>query len=63
MLRHKLAEALGGIATPEVLLDLKEYMTREDAPVVVRESHQVASDVYEYANGLNSTQVTEAVGA
>jgi hypothetical protein len=47
MVRHEAAEALGGIATPEVFPYLKEYMTREDAPVVVRESCQVALDVYE----------------
>lgn len=47
MVRHEAAEALGGIATPEVLPYLKEYMTREDAPSVVRESCQVALDMYE----------------
>jgi len=47
MVRHEAAEALGGIATPEVLPYLKEYMTREDAPIVVRESCQVALDMYE----------------
>jgi hypothetical protein len=47
MVRHEAAEALGGIATPEVLPYLKEYMTREDAPVVVKESCQVALDMYE----------------
>lgn len=47
MVRHEAAEALGGIATPEVLPHLKEYMTREDAPIVVRESCQVALDMYE----------------
>jgi deoxyhypusine monooxygenase len=47
MVRHEAAEALGGIATPEVFPYLKEYMTREDAPVVVRESCQVALDMYE----------------
>jgi deoxyhypusine monooxygenase len=46
MVRHEAAEALGGIATPEVFPYLKEYMTREDAPVVVRESCQVALDMY-----------------
>ncbi|KAI0004575.1 deoxyhypusine hydroxylase [Russula compacta] len=50
MVRHEAAEALGGIATPEVFPYLKEYMTREDAPVVVRESCQVALDMYEYEN-------------
>ena len=47
MVRHEAAEALGGIATPEVFPYLKEYLTREDAPVVVRESCQVALDMYE----------------
>ena len=47
MVRHEAAEALGGIATPEVLPYLKEWMTREDAPIVVRESCQVALDMYE----------------
>jgi hypothetical protein len=47
MVRHEAAEALGSIATPEVLPYLKEYMTREDAPTVVRESCQVALDMYE----------------
>lgn len=47
MVRHEAAEALGGIATPEVLPYLKEYMTRKDAPVVVKESCQVALDMYE----------------
>ncbi len=47
MVRHEAAEALGGIATPEVLPYLKEYSTREDAPVLVRESCQVALDMYE----------------
>ncbi|KAI0269778.1 deoxyhypusine hydroxylase [Gloeopeniophorella convolvens] len=71
MVRHEAAEALGGIATPEVFPHLKEYMTREDAPVVVRESCQVALDMYEYenseqfqyANGLDGAQVPEAVDA
>lgn len=47
MVRHEAAEALGGIATPEVLPHLKEWMTREDAPRVVRESCQVAIDMWE----------------
>ncbi|KXN88267.1 Deoxyhypusine hydroxylase [Leucoagaricus sp. SymC.cos] len=50
MVRHEAAEALGGIATPEVLPHLKEWMTREDAPRVVRESCQVAIDMWEYEN-------------
>lgn len=47
MVRHEAAEALGGIATPEVLPYLKDYMTRKDAPVVVKESCEVALDMYE----------------
>ncbi|KAF8442951.1 armadillo-type protein [Boletus edulis BED1] len=50
MVRHEAAEALGGIATPEVLPHLKEWMTREDSPTVVRESCQVAIDMWEYEN-------------
>jgi len=64
MVRHEAAESLGGIATPEVFPYLKDYMTRKDAPVVVRESCQVALDMYEYensdqfqyANGLDGTR-------
>ena len=47
MVRHEAAEALGGIATPEVLPYLKEWMKRPDAPRVVRESCQVAIDMWE----------------
>ncbi|KAL1737718.1 armadillo-type protein, partial [Schizophyllum fasciatum] len=47
MVRHEAAEALGGIATPEVLPHLKEWMRREDCPRVVRESCQVAIDMWE----------------
>lgn len=47
MVRHEAAEALGGIATPEVLPHLKEWRTREDSPTVVRESCQVAIDMWE----------------
>ncbi|KAJ8487693.1 hypothetical protein ONZ45_g14240 [Pleurotus djamor] len=50
MVRHEAAEALGGIATPEVLPYLKKWMTRMDAPQVVRESCQVAIDMWEYEN-------------
>ncbi|KAF8645239.1 hypothetical protein AX16_008066 [Volvariella volvacea WC 439] len=71
MVRHEAAEALGGIATPEVLPHLREWMNREDAPRVVRESCQVAIDMWEhensgefqYANGLGSTAPTASVGA
>ena len=47
MVRHEAAEALGGIATPEVLPYLKEWMSRPDAPRVVRESCQIAIDMWE----------------
>lgn len=47
MVRHEAAEALGGIATPEVLPHLKEWMIREDSPRVVKESCQVAIDMWE----------------
>ncbi|KAG2102192.1 ARM repeat-containing protein [Suillus discolor] len=65
MVRHEAAEALGGIATPEVLPHLKEWMTREDSPRVVRESCQIAVDMWEYensgqfqyANGLESVMI------
>ncbi|THH06881.1 hypothetical protein EW145_g3773 [Phellinidium pouzarii] len=50
MVRHEAAEALGGIATPEVLPYLKEWMSRPDAPQVVRESCQIAVDMWEYEN-------------
>lgn len=47
MVRHEAAEALGGIATPEVLPHLREWMKRDDAPRVVRESCEVAVDMWE----------------
>ncbi|PAV17435.1 deoxyhypusine hydroxylase [Pyrrhoderma noxium] len=74
MVRHEAAEALGGIATPEVLPHLKEWMSRTDAPRVVRESCMVAldmweyenSDQFQYADGLqksNTNNVDQAVSA
>lgn len=50
MVRHEAAEALGGIATPEVLPYLREWMAKEDAPRVVRESCQIAIDMWEVRN-------------
>ena len=47
MVRHEAAEALGGIGTPEVLPHLKEWLVRDDSPRVVRESCQVAIDMWE----------------
>lgn len=52
MVRHEAAEALGGIATPEVLPHLREWMDKKDAPVVVRESCQVAIDMWEVGPAL-----------
>ncbi|GAA5957848.1 hypothetical protein JCM21900_001286 [Sporobolomyces salmonicolor] len=48
MVRHEAAEALGGIATDECLPVLQEFAQREDVPRVVRESCEVALDMYEY---------------
>ncbi|KAF6755916.1 deoxyhypusine hydroxylase [Ephemerocybe angulata] len=70
MVRHEAAEALGGIGTPEVLPHLREWMTRDDSPQVVKESCQVAIDMWEhensgefqYANGLE-TAASVKVGA
>ncbi|KAH7096431.1 ARM repeat-containing protein [Auriculariales sp. MPI-PUGE-AT-0066] len=50
MVRHEAAEALGGIATGDVLPHLREYASRAGAPRVVRESCVVALDMYEYEN-------------
>jgi HEAT repeats len=55
MVRHEAAEALGGIATPEVLPHLKLWMNKQDAPRVVRESCQVAIDMWEVRFCLPTT--------
>jgi len=54
MVRHEAAEALGGIASDgaeekgeDVLAILREWAVKDDAPVVVRESCQVAIDMWE----------------
>jgi len=62
MVRHEAAEALGGIASDapasgegqgqgekgeDVLAILREWAVKEDAPIVVRESCQVAIDMWE----------------
>ena len=52
MVRHEAAEALGGIGTPEVLPHLKEWMVRDDSPRVVRESCQVAIDMWEVCDNF-----------
>lgn len=46
MVRHEAAEALGSIATPEVLEILEGF--KQDQEQVVRESCAVALDMYEY---------------
>lgn len=48
MVRHEAAEALGSIATDDVLPVLREYAQK--GPRVVRESCVVALDMYEYEN-------------
>ncbi|KAI0244611.1 deoxyhypusine hydroxylase [Massospora cicadina] len=48
MVRHESAEALGSIATPEVLEVLQKFS--QDSEKVVRESCIVALDMYEYEN-------------
>ena len=47
MVRHEAAEALGSIATPECLPILKEWKERKDSPIVVRQSCEVALDMWE----------------
>ncbi|KAF4617701.1 hypothetical protein D9613_005813 [Agrocybe pediades] len=61
MVRHEAAEALGGIATPEVLPHLRLWMNKEDAPRVVRESCQVAIDMWEHENS-GEFQYANALG-
>lgn len=48
MVRHEAAEALGAIATPDVVPVLKHYLN--DPVDVVRESAIVALDMYDYEN-------------
>jgi len=63
MVRHEAAEALGGIAEidqdqpiqvegekVDVQKVLKEWMAKPDAPEVVKQSCQVAVDMWEYEN-------------
>jgi deoxyhypusine monooxygenase len=50
MVRHEAAEALGSIATEDVLDTLREFATK--GPRVVRESCEVALDMYEVRNSL-----------
>lgn len=48
MVRHEAAEALGSIATPEVLEALKSHSSVEEPSRVVRESCEVALDMYRH---------------
>lgn len=48
MVRHEAAEALGSIATEDVLQTLREFATK--GPRVVRESCEVALDMYEVSS-------------
>ncbi|NXT83794.1 DOHH hydroxylase, partial [Zapornia atra] len=49
MVRHECAEALGSIARPSCLETLRAFASDEER--VVRESCEVALDMYEYQNG------------
>jgi deoxyhypusine monooxygenase len=62
MVRHEAAEALGGIATPECLPHLKEWMIRDDSPQVVKESCQIAVDMWEYENSGEFQYANGVVG-
>jgi deoxyhypusine monooxygenase len=62
MVRHEAAEALGGIATPECLPHLKEWMARDDSPQVVKESCQIAVDMWEYENSGEFQYANGVVG-
>ncbi|KAJ9118080.1 hypothetical protein QFC24_006352 [Naganishia onofrii] len=76
MVRHEAAEALGGIASegqpgtfdsPEdeergVLQILRDWAVKSDAPPVVRESCQVAVDMWEYENS-NQFQYADGLTA
>lgn len=79
MVRHEAAEALGGIASdgadedidpaddklPEggVLTILREWAVKSDAPQVVRESCQVAIDMWEYENSPDQFNPLDGVKA
>ena len=47
MVHYEAAEALGGIATGEVLPVSREWAARDDTPRMVRESCVVAIDIWE----------------
>jgi deoxyhypusine monooxygenase len=56
MVRHEAAEALGSIATDDVLPVLQKFA--KDNEVVVRQSAEVALDMYEFENS-NQVDYTE----
>ncbi|GFZ46890.1 deoxyhypusine monooxygenase [Saitozyma sp. JCM 24511] len=78
MVRHEAAEALGGIASDGaedeasrreanlppggVLQVLREWAVKGDAPVVVRESCQVAIDMWEYENSTDQFNPLDSLG-
>jgi deoxyhypusine monooxygenase len=61
MVRHEAAEALGGIATEECLPVLRKWMTKEDAPHVVRESCVVAIDMWKVSWKPSQRSLTEVI--
>ncbi|KDQ15021.1 hypothetical protein BOTBODRAFT_32026 [Botryobasidium botryosum FD-172 SS1] len=74
MVRHEAAEALGGITMDEqdgarVLDELREWIKKPEAPEVVRQSCEIAvdmweyenSDQFQYANGLEKAQTNSVV--
>jgi deoxyhypusine monooxygenase len=54
MVRHEAAEALGGIGAPDLRPVLEEWARKPDAPRVVRESCEVAIDMWEVRTGHRS---------
>jgi len=55
MVRHEAAEALGGITMDEkdgaqVLEELRDWIKKPEAPEVVRQSCEIAVDMWEYEN-------------
>ncbi|CAG8607430.1 7334_t:CDS:1, partial [Funneliformis mosseae] len=56
MVRHEAAEALGSVATPECLPVLKRF--KDDQERVVKESCEVALDMYEYESSQGFDMLT-----
>ena len=61
MVRHEAAEALGSIASDDVLPALREFSTK--GPRVVRESCEVALDMYEVSLSSDLTIVHQLTGS